>query len=471
LVKLKVFLIGTIFALLALSAAVPLPAVQAADDPPPTPTPESTTTSVEVINDYYSIIHTTTRDGLSLQADVISGPPEPPDKAAWEASRVDVKPLDRASMILAGFPSFSWVFGCSAVSGAMIAAYYDNNGYGNLYTGQANGGVMPLTDTSWPTWTDSINDRYPNNPLIASHQGVDGQVGRGSIDDYWVSYGSQNDDPYITNSWSQHTWGTAIGDYMKTSQSAYGNVDGGTSFYSYLSGSDPLTCSAMEGGPAESKDGTYGRKEFYEARGYTVTDCYNQPTNNAVAGGFSLAQFQAEINAGNPVLINLQGHSIVGYGYNDSTIYIRDTWDNDPNNIYTMPWGGSYQGMQMLSVSIVHLEDIPHAPAAFDKTSPSNGAVNQSSSPTLRWQGSTYATGYEYCYSTSPSCSTWQSAGTNTWVSLPQLASDTTYYWQVRASNSEGTVYANGASDATWSFRTLDPAILIESIFVPMIVN
>ena len=38
-------------------------------------------------------------------------------------------------------------------------------------------------------------------------------------------------DPYITNGWTQHTWGEAIGDYMKTSQSAYGNTDGSTSFY------------------------------------------------------------------------------------------------------------------------------------------------------------------------------------------------------------------------------------------------
>ena len=26
-------------------------------------------------------------------------------------------------------PAFKWVFGCSSVSGAMIAGYYDRNGY------------------------------------------------------------------------------------------------------------------------------------------------------------------------------------------------------------------------------------------------------------------------------------------------------------------------------------------------------
>jgi len=82
------------------------------------------------------------------------------------------------------------------------------------------------------------------------------------------------------------------------------------------------------------------RKLFYEARGYTVTDCYNQKTDNN-GGGFTLNNFKAEIDAGHPVLLNLAGHSIVGYGYNGSTIYIRDTWDNDPSQTYTMPWGGA----------------------------------------------------------------------------------------------------------------------------------
>ena len=75
------------------------------------------------------------------------------------------------------------------------------------------------------------SDTYPNNPLIASHNGLDGRSTRGSIDDYWISYGSSASDPYITGAWTQHAWGDAIGDYMKTSQSAHGNIDGSTSFY------------------------------------------------------------------------------------------------------------------------------------------------------------------------------------------------------------------------------------------------
>jgi len=198
----------------------------------------------------------------------------------------------------------------------MIAGYYDNNSYTNMYTGPTNGGVMPITDTSWSTWSDGFVT-YPNNPLIASHQWVDGRTIKGSIDDYWVQYDSSATDPFIGN-WTEHTWGSAIGDYMKTSQSAYNSTDGSTWFYNNDNNSK-LTCTAMEsiyyapfGRFVSAFDGTYGRKEFYEARGYSVSDCYNQKTDNKVTGGFSLADFQAEIDAGHPVLLNLEGHSIVG---------------------------------------------------------------------------------------------------------------------------------------------------------------
>jgi uncharacterized cupin superfamily protein len=239
----------------------------------------------------------------------------------------------------------------------MIAGYYDRNGFLNMYAGPTNGGVMPLDNSSWPTWTDGYTT-YPNLPLAGSHQGVDGRATLGSIDDYWVKYDSSSQDPYITNGWTQHTWGDAIGDYMKTSQSAYGNTDGSTTFYNWNSSATQLTCSNMVSYGIDTKDGTYGRKLFYEARGYTVTDCYNQKTDNTISGGFSFTQYKAEIDAGRPVMLNLVGHTIVGVGYDDSTntVYIHDTWDY---NTHTMTWGGSYSGMQLRSVSIVNLSPAP----------------------------------------------------------------------------------------------------------------
>jgi len=56
-------------------------------------------------------------------------------------------------------------------------------------TSPTNGGVMPLNNGTWGTWSDGV-ETYPNCPLIASHNGVDGRATGGSIDDYWVQYGS-----------------------------------------------------------------------------------------------------------------------------------------------------------------------------------------------------------------------------------------------------------------------------------------
>jgi hypothetical protein len=256
---------------------------------------------------------------------------------------------------------------------------------------------------------------------------------------------------------------------MKTSQSAYNNVDGSTRFYYYPSGSK-LPCSSM---PDDA--GTLGRKLFYEERGYVVDDlnCYSQPTDNnpGITDGFTLADYQTEIDAGHPVMLNLAGHTVVGYGYDESTLYIRDTWDSNPEHVYSMTWGGTYNGRDLLSVSIVHLEDVPE-PGAFGKSSPSNGAGDQWTSLTLSWGSSSGASGYEYCiYESGGSCSAWVPNSTSTSVPLNGLSEGTAYEWQVRANNAQGTTYANGSELAYWSFTTIDLSTLTEKVFLPLLVR
>lgn len=339
-------------------------------------------------NDYMTIRTIPLDSGNSLDEVIIHGPPAPPP--GFEAERAAaIVPTDSEASKTLTVPAFDWVFGCSSVSGAMIAGYYDRNGYPNMYTGPTNGGVTPLDNSVWGTWSDGVTT-YPNIPLAASHNGVDGRTTKGSIDDYWVQYGSSASDPYITGSWTQHTWSTAIGDYMKTSQSAYSNTDGSTSFYNWTSDSSPLTCADMVTNNIHTRDGTYGRKLFYEARGYTVTNCYSQKTDNTITSGFSYAQYKAEIDAGRPVMINLAGHTIVGVGYNDpSTVYIHDTWDHTN---HSMTWGGSYSGMLMQSVSIVNL-------AASNPTVPvlvSPAGTVTDTTPIFKWKKVTGATQYRF---------------------------------------------------------------------------
>lgn len=317
---------------------------------------EQQTTEITSIRfgQYFTAITRKMADGNSIDEFIISGPPSPP--FGYELDRLAValpesnRPTGTNTLTV---PAFNWVFGCSSVSAAMIAGFYDRNGYPNIYTGPTNSGIMPLNNSSWPTWSDGSRT-YPNLPLAASRQGVDGRAVRGSLDDYWVSYYSSAQDPFIANAWTQHTWGDAIGDFMKTSQSPYGNPDGSTSFYNWSGSADQLTCADMVSWNIHTRDGTYGRKLFYEARGYTVTECYSQLTDNN-GGGFTFAMYKAEIDQNRPVMINLEGHSVVGIGYDSAsnTVYLHDTWDYSN---HSMPWGGSYSGMILRSVSIVNLK-------------------------------------------------------------------------------------------------------------------
>ncbi len=156
--------------------------------------PQVLSRDVEVVNPYYTIEHLVLENGSAFDRNIINGPSKPPSSIDHGASA----DLDENAIALLDFPSFSWMYGCSAVSAGMIATYYDNTGFSSMYTGPTNGGIFPLTDSALGMWTDGF-DVYPNNPLVASRNGVDGRTTRGSIEDYWIVAGSGANDPYITN--------------------------------------------------------------------------------------------------------------------------------------------------------------------------------------------------------------------------------------------------------------------------------
>jgi YD repeat-containing protein len=277
-------------------------------------------------------------DGQLLKRIVV--PPGLPP--ATKMATVEVPPTNKAAgvNVLEDVPAFDWAYGCAATSAAMMAGYYDNVGYPNIYTGPANGGVCPMDNSVWG---------YGECPLSATHQGYDGRSNRGHVDDYWVAIYSSDPDPYIVGGWPEHS-PDCTGDFMKTSQSAYGLFDGGTLLYFTWDGSPyDATYPASDGG--------YGLEQFFESRGYVVTERFNQEiVEQGLTYGFSYAQFRQEIDAGRPVLIHLDGHTMLGYGYNTSgsIVYIHDTWDH---NDHQMTWGGSYDGMAHTGVTVIHLAE------------------------------------------------------------------------------------------------------------------
>ena len=299
----------------------------------------------------------TVPDGKDIDAIIVPGIP-PAIKG--EAVNVPEPQIDNAVRTLLSIPAFDWSFGCAATSAAMIAGYYDNNGYPEMYTGPTDDGVMPMDNSSWGSWVDGSGATRKQCPLSATRNGLDGRSGLGHVDDFWVQYGNDGDDPYVGN-WTRHEDGDCTGDFMGTNQSALGNSDGSTMFYYYPDGS-PLYDFDAENNPQTegTRDGCWGFANFLESRGgYQVVSNYNQYIygHKGNTKGFTFEQYKQEIDANRPVLIHVTGHAMVGFGYDDSTqtVYLHDTWDY---NSHSMVWGGSYEGMDHLAVSVFDIGDI-----------------------------------------------------------------------------------------------------------------
>ncbi len=290
-------------------------------------------------------------------------PGRPPKYFRMPAAKVPEPSIAMGNNILANVPAFDWSYGCSATSAAMMAGYYDNNGFPNMYAGPGGtpAGVCPMDNSEWGSsiWPSG---EYSECPLSATHLGKDGLGVKGHVDDYWIDYDDAGPDPYIVGPWAEHVKANCTGDFMKTNQSAYGLTDGATGFFIYPDGSQTTYADLVnEGvygpmGTYADYDGGCGLADFFTSRGYTWTTMYNQYIEEVVSGGFTYEQFQAEIDAGRPVLIQLWGHTMLGYGYSTTgnLIYVHDTWDYSN---HTMTWGGYYTGgLLHQGVTVIHLE-------------------------------------------------------------------------------------------------------------------
>ena len=238
-----------------------------------------------------------------------------------------------------GVPTSNWHYGCSATSAGMMFAYYDRIGYRNMYVGAI------------PDFMDA------NHSIIATQD---------HIDDYWIAYGQAGPDPWEAGG-TEHDWATCTADFMGTNQWKWDylyddgvidfNTDGSTALwgrsdeqkvYDYIP-------PASAGLPQTSL--SHGLRLFAESRGYGVLENYTQNVDCLVAGGFSFADYMGEIDNDNPVMLQVQGHSMVGVGYDETTdmVYLHDTWGN---YVGSMTWesGAEYAGREFQAVTVIHLD-------------------------------------------------------------------------------------------------------------------
>lgn len=256
--------------------------------------------------------------------------------------------------IQGGVPDYEWWYGCSPTAAGMLIGYYDINGYrGETYRNLVPGAVaeistFPSTEGSWDNHAQYI---------IASPRHVS--------DFYGGGYLASGDDVFGAPTGSLDS----LADFMGTSQEAYGNANGETAFWFSTDGSRLTVADLYNTGDPGiyGNSGAYGIYEFLRWAGYgdrnpqAVDYIYNQPVDIlGLPHGFSLADYRAEIAAGRVVLIHLENHTLLGYGYdlNTGELLIHDTVNPGEQRMY---WA-SYYGYSLIAVTVVNLSGVPGDP-------------------------------------------------------------------------------------------------------------
>jgi len=248
---------------------------------------------------------------------------------------------------------YDWWYGCSPTSAGMMMGHYDRNGYmaynyGNLVPGGVAESQTYVPPSGWG---------YLANNVIAS---------QGHVTDFYSGpYLAIGDD--LPQPWHGFN---SLADFMGTSQDAYGNTNGSTNFWYWTDGAPFTEADAVAQGLWPSS-GMYGIGEYVDYSGYDTSVLFNQilpyvaddiwPGKLPNPIGYSLAQYKAEIDAGRPVLIHVEGHTMYGYGYVDGTslINVYDTWTLGGGQ---MTWGTTYAGR--LHYAVTAMTPIP-APGAI----------------------------------------------------------------------------------------------------------
>ena len=235
--------------------------------------------------------------------------------------------------ILSNSPDYKWWYGCSPTSAGMMMGYYDIHGYGGLYySNLVPGGVAETSNYG--------------NPGAIANQAI---ASAGHIADFYSGgYGASGDDVGPNHSFN------CLADFMGTSQDSVGSSNGSTWFYYFSNGAPLHDYQAVEYG-IWNKDGMYGIGEYVKYAGYDVANLYTQLTDNqGKTYGFTFADYMHEIDLGRVVMIQVEGHSMFGYGYDAATnkIFLYDTWSA---GVHDMIWGGSYSGMELWGVTVMEL--------------------------------------------------------------------------------------------------------------------
>ena len=398
---------------------------------------------------------------------IINGPSIP---KGTSSSIVDVNALvaDKLTsmVLLSNVPTSEYTYGCIPTTVGMLFGYYDRIGYNNMYTGPTNSGVCPLTNLGQGLGTPIPGSCY----IIATQKGVDGIDFNAHVDDYWKSLNSPGPDPW-EHTRPEHTWSLCVADFIGANQWKWdinndgekdSNIDGSTIYWYNTDGSKMYDYIPPASQGLPQTESGHGCKLFAQSRGYTVTTVYNQLTDTPRGNpkGFTFSEFQAEINAGRPVITywigNSIGHAMLGVGYDSatSTIYFHDAWDNE---LHQCSWSGHYSSydLGLRAVTVVQLAPLPanRLPSVPSNPNPSTHSTGIKVDTTLRWTcddpDGDWLTYDVYFGTVSPPLFI-KSVEINSYFTPGKMNFNTTYYWKIVAKDYRG----GSTSGPIWNFTS-----------------
>jgi hypothetical protein len=197
----------------------------------------------------------------------------------------------------------------------------------------------------------------------------------------------------------------------------------------------------------ESKFVTYSLKEMDNVSGEITSRSYQFYTQYGVPLSEPIGPYPAKIRV-NP-LQTTEWNELV---------YIPESVVNKARSIkdYAMVLKTTFKGKSLsgagFSAQASLLLILP--PSVFGKVNPANNSLIPASNQSLQWNSSVGTTDYQYCFDTVNNniCDTGWHGTYDTHAQLTGLLLGAEYYWQVRANNMAGTIYADNG--VWWSFTT-----------------
>ena len=258
-------------------------------------------------------------------------------------------------------PQGEYMYGCTPTVVGMLLGYYDLFGYQGYNASDLIEGTVELNARGLD------GDAYDMDAFdtalgraTASQEYVARFVGTSAEQEYpWTFV--EDTTELNTSAWN------CLADYLGTGQFWRGNGDLSTMMYyttlEEISDYDH-TSECTDGNitvevPDKYSDFLYGLSLYVQDKGYRLDAqaSRTEKTDNN-GGSFTFEDYQAEIDAGHPVIISVVNHAMLGYGYDPMTreIIFDDTYHHDCR----MEWGGSYYYSHawrtMESVSIIHFD-------------------------------------------------------------------------------------------------------------------